>query len=196
MIKIGLTGGIGSGKSVISSLLEVLGIPVYIADTESKRLTQTSPAIREQLIALLGETIYCGEEINKKRLASFIFNDAECLRKVNAIIHPEVSRDFLAWAARQTTPVCAIETAILFESGLDRHVDVSVMVYAPPELRIERVIARDGVSREEVIGRINSQLPDEEKKMYSDYVICNDDRQALIPQLSSIIAGNTVRWRF
>jgi dephospho-CoA kinase len=189
MITIGLTGGIGSGKSVVSSLLDALGIPVYIADTESKRLMQTSLAIREQLIALFGETIYCGEEINKKRLASFIFHNEECLRKVNAIIHPEVSRHFQAWVARQTVPVCAIETAILFESGFNRDVDISVMVYAPPELRIERVIRRDGVSREEVISRINNQLSDEIKKTYSDYIIYNDGRQALIPQLSAIIAG-------
>jgi dephospho-CoA kinase len=189
MIKIGLTGGIGSGKSVVSSLLEALDVPVYIADTESKRLTQTSLSIREQLVSLFGETIYCGEEINRKRLASLIFNDAECLRKVNAIIHPEVNRHFLAWAARQTVPVCAIETAILFESGFNRCVDVCVMVHAPLELRIERVMSRDGISREEVLSRITSQLSDEEKKMYSDYVIYNDGKQALLPQVSAIIAA-------
>jgi dephospho-CoA kinase len=188
MIRIGLTGGIGSGKSMVSSLLEVLDIPVYIADTESKRLMQTSPQIREQLIALFGETIYSGEGVDKKRLASCIFHDPELLKQVNAIIHPEVGRHFLAWVARQTAPVCAIETAILFESGFSRHVDVSVMVYAPQEVRIERVMARDGISREEVAGRMNSQLSDEIKKTYSDYVIYNDGRQALLPQLVAILA--------
>jgi dephospho-CoA kinase len=189
MIKVGLTGGIGSGKSTVSSLLEVWGIPVYIADTESKRLTQTSPLIREQLISLFGETIYCNGEIDKKRLASCIFQDAECLRQVNGIIHPEVRRHFLAWAARQTASVCAIETAILFESGFNRDVDISVTVYAPPELRMERVIARDGVSREEVVGRMNSQMPDEVKKTYSDYIIYNDGRQALLPQVGAFICS-------
>ncbi|MDR1937473.1 MAG: dephospho-CoA kinase [Tannerellaceae bacterium] len=188
MIKIGLTGGIGSGKSTVSSLLEVLGVPVYVADTEGKRLTNTSPLIRERLVALLGGDIYCGEEIDRKRLASCIFNDPERLKQVNAIIHPEVNRDFLAWAARQTTPACAIETAILFESGFNRDVDVSVMVYAPLELRIERVVLRDGVSREEVIRRINNQLSDEVKKAYSDCVIYNDGRQALLPQVASLVA--------
>ncbi|MDR2389185.1 MAG: dephospho-CoA kinase [Tannerellaceae bacterium] len=189
MIKIGLTGGIGSGKSVVSSLLKVLGVPVYIADTESKRLTQTSPIIRKQLISLLGETIYCGEEINKKRLASLIFNDMECRDKVQAIIHPEVNRHFLAWAAQQTVPVCAIETAILFESGFSRSVDVCVTVYAPTELRIERVMLRDGITREEVVRRINSQMSDKERRKFSDYEICNDGKQALLPQINAIIAG-------
>ncbi|MDR1918882.1 MAG: dephospho-CoA kinase [Tannerellaceae bacterium] len=188
MIKIGLTGGIGSGKSMVSSLLEVLRIPVYVADTESKRLTNASPLIRERLIALLGESIYCGAEVDRKRLASCIFSDPECLKQVNAIIHPEVNRHFLAWVARQTSPVCAIETAILFESGFHRDVDVSVMVYAPLELRIERVVARDGLSREEVIRRINNQLADEVKKTYADYIIYNDDSRALIPQLNSLMA--------
>ncbi|MCD7848894.1 MAG: dephospho-CoA kinase [Parabacteroides sp.] len=189
MIKIGITGGIGSGKSVIASLLELSGVPVYIADTESKRLTETSPVIREKLTALFGETLYKAERLDKKLLASLIFGNPERLKQVNAIIHPEVNRNFQAWAEKQNTPLCAIESAILFESGFNRAVDVSLMVYAPMEVRIRRVLERDAVSREEVVRRISSQLPDEVKKEKSDYVIFNDDRQALLPQVAAFLEG-------
>lgn len=187
MIKIGITGGIGSGKSVVASLLELSGIPVYIADTESKRLTASSPVIREKLIALFGESLYTAEGLDKKQLASLIFGNPERLKQVNAIIHPEVNRHFLAWADKQTTPICGIESAILFESGFNRVVDVTLMVYAPLEVRIQRALERDAVAREEIVRRINSQLPDEEKKEKSDYVIFNDGKQALLPQIAAIL---------
>ena len=131
MIKIGITGGIGSGKSVVAALLELSGIPVYIADTESKLLTATSPVIREKLVALFGEELYTADSLNKRQLASHIFGNPERLGQVNAIIHPEVNRHFLAWVERLNTPVCAIESAILFESGFNRIVDTTLMVYAP-----------------------------------------------------------------
>lgn len=188
MTKIGLTGGIGSGKSVVASLLEVLGIPVYIADTESKRLTNTSPAIKEPLIRLFGENIYTEEGVDRKLLASYIFGNPDYLRQVNAIIHPVVNDDFQEWANRQPTTRCAIETAILFESGFDQYVDKSLMVYAPLEIRIERAVLRDNASREEILQRVGNQLPDEIKKNRSDYVIYNDGKQALIPQLNIILS--------
>ncbi len=187
MIKIGITGGIGSGKSVVASLLALSGIPVYIADEESKRLTNNSPVIRDGLIRLFGTDIYTKKGLNKRLLASYIFNDREALRQVNAIIHPEVNRDFLDWARKQDSPLCAIESAILFESGFNRIVDVSLMVYAPKEIRIERASARDSVSREEIERRIDNQMPDEKKKELSDYVIYNDGKQALLPQIHSFI---------
>ena len=163
MIKIGITGGIGSGKSVVASLLALSGVPVYIADEESKWLTNNSPVIREKLTALFGPEIYTNEGLNKKLLASHIFNNPEQLQQVNQIIHPEVNRHFSAW------------------------VDISLMVYAPRELRIERALGRDSASREEIERRINSQISDEEKKDRSDYVIYNDNRQALIPQVGKLL---------
>jgi dephospho-CoA kinase len=187
MIKLGLTGGIGSGKSVVASLFEVRGIPVYIADTESKRLADTSPVIRKELAGLFGEDIYRNGTLDKKCLASLIFNDKENLNHVNAIIHPEVNRDFLQWASRQQAPVCAIETAILFESGFDKHVDLSVMVYAPLEARIKRVAIRDKAPYEEITRRIHHQLPDEIKKERADFIIYNDDKHPLIPQVEKLI---------
>lgn len=189
MIKIGLTGGIGSGKSVVAALFEMQGVPVYAADAESKRLTDSSAAIRKRLTALLGDSVYAGGRLDRKRMAGYIFHDPELLRQVDAIIHPEVLRHFLAWAGRQPTAACAIETAILFESGFGREVDISVMVYAPLELRIARAMARGGLSRDEVLSRIGNQLSDELKKTYADYIIYNDGRHALIPQVGAFLAG-------
>lgn len=187
MIRIGITGGIGSGKSVVASLLRLSGVPVYIADKESKRLTCESAFIRERLTALLGANLYPEGKLDTRMLASYIFNDPERRRQVNGIIHPEVRRDFQTWAARQTAPLCAIESAILFESAFDREVDASLMVYAPRTIRVERAIRRDCASREEIERRIRSQMPDEEKRDKADFVILNDRRQALIPQVEALI---------
>lgn len=187
MIKIGITGGIGSGKTVVASLLHVLKIPVYIADEESKILTDESPVIRQKLIELFGENIYSSNLLNRKRLASYIFEKPDYLKAVNAIIHPEVNMHFLNWVAHQYGDICGIESAILFESGFDRIVDYTIMVYSPVELRIERVCRRNGMTREEVEHRINNQLSDEIKKQQSDYVIFNDGSRAIIPQLENIL---------
>lgn len=189
MIKIGITGGIGSGKSVVGRLLELEGVPVYTADIESKRLTNTSPAIREGLIALFGKEIYTAEGLNKKLLASRIFNKPDNLKQVNEIIHPEVNKHFLAWVNKQETACCAIESAILFESGFDRIVDVRLMVYAPLSLRLERVRTRDRLSLQEVENRIHNQWPDEIKKEKSDYIIYNDDVHALLPQVTRFLTS-------
>ena len=196
MIKIGITGGIGSGKSVVATLFRLFGVPVYIADEESKQLTNQSETIRKQLIAHYEEAIYTPEGLNKPLLAAKIFQDPAQLRIVNGIIHPEVKRHFEAWAAKQTTPLCAIESAILFESGFDKVVDTSLMVYAPKALRIERATARDAASREAIQRRIESQMADEEKRKLADHLIYNDDQQPLIPQVTAFLArlldkGNT-----
>lgn len=187
MIKIGITGGIGSGKSTVASLLELQGIPVYVADKESKKLTTSLPAIREGLTALFGTEIYTDEGLNKRLLASLIFGNPEYLKQVNGIIHPEVKRHFCEWAAKQPVEICAIESAILFESGFDSITDKSLMVYAPLPLRIERTVLRDEAAKEEVAKRIGNQLSDEIKRDRSDYVILNDDRHALLPQVEKFL---------
>ncbi|RHJ78124.1 dephospho-CoA kinase [Parabacteroides sp. AM08-6] len=187
MIKIGITGGIGSGKSVIATLLQLSGIPVYIADTESKKLTETSPAIHRKLTDLLGKELYTPNGLNKKLLASKIFKNEEYLKQVNAIIHPEVNRHFMDWTERQNVKICAIESAILFESCFNHSVDTTLLVYAPMEIRISRVQNRDNISREEIIRRIDNQLSDEIKKEKCDYIIYNDGKQALIPQVAAFI---------
>jgi len=187
MIKIGITGGIGSGKSVIATLLQLFDIPVYTADDESKKLVNRSPVIREALVSLLGKEIYTGENLNKKLLASKIFQDDKLRQQVNEIIHPEVKCDFFEWAERQHAESCAIESAILFESGFDKFVDVTLMVYAPEEIRIQRTLQRDNSTREAIAGRIHSQMADEIKRDRCDYVIYNDNQQPLIPQVVKFV---------
>ena len=189
MKTVGLTGGIGSGKSTISRLLNTMGIPVYIADTESKRLTESSPFIRKKLTEKFGTNLYAGGKLNKAQLASLIFEKESNLRYVNSVIHPMVFADFEQWKTQQTkSPLLVIETAILFESGFSDSVDMSITVTAPENLRIRRVAIRDGWSYDSIISRIQNQLPEEERIRRSDHVIHNDDRQALIPQVEKLFA--------
>lgn len=189
-IKIGITGGIGSGKSVVSRLLEIMGVPVYISDVESKRLTVQDTFIRRELIALLGEEIYVGGELNKPLLASYIFGDSEHIRTVNGIIHPRVRDDFRQWMELRTVyPIVGMESAILIEAGFAGEVDAVAMVYAPEEVRIARAMLRDAASRELVERRVRSQMSDEEKRIHADFVIVNDGETPLIPQVLELITS-------
>lgn len=187
MIRIGITGGIGSGKSVVTTLLQISGIPIYITDLESKKLLESSSIIRKKLTDLLGTSIYTSTGLNRKRMASLIFNDSKLLKRVNGIIHPEVAYDFNTWLGFQQTTYAALESAILFESGFNHMVDISLLVYTPEDLRIERTIKRDKVTRAEVMRRIQNQQSDEEKKELVDYVIYNDEKSALIPQVEDFL---------
>mgnify|MGYP001176809460 CR=1 FL=1 len=190
MIVLGITGGIGSGKSTVSKILSVLGVPVYIADDESKKLTDSSPIIREKLTALLGDDLYIDNKLNKAKLASIIFSDQKKLEQVNAIIHPEVQNHFLKWVENQRNKqhnIAACETAILFESGFDRFTDKSVTIYSPLEIRIDRITRRDNCTREKAQERINSQMPDEKKVELSDFIIVNNEDKSLIEQTIQLI---------
>ncbi|GHT71801.1 dephospho-CoA kinase [Bacteroidia bacterium] len=187
MIKLGVTGGIGSGKSVVVSFLSAMGIPVYIADDESKRITSLSPVIREKLISCFGEKIFTGDALNKSLFASLIFGNKENLEKANEIIHPEVLNDFLLWSEKQHTPLVVIESAILFESGFDGFVDQVICVTAPVELCIERTMKRSGMSREDALKRISNQMPEQLKIVKSDFVISNDGIEAVTPQIETIL---------
>jgi dephospho-CoA kinase len=159
------------------------GIPVYAADAESKRLSDVSPVIRRKLAALFGDDIYAGDRLDRKRLASLIFSDEEARNAVSRIIHPVVSRDFRAWMKRQEGPVCAIESAILFESGFDKTVDLILLVHAPVELRLTRAMKRDSATEADIMKRMNRQMPDELKRKQADFIIVNDGTQALMPQI-------------
>ena len=188
MIKLGITGGIGSGKSTVSQIFSISGVPVYIADIESKRLVATSPTIRKKLINLFGEELYSGGVLNKPLLASHIFNDKKKLEIVNAIIHPEVERDFIEWVKKHAQcDIVAHEAAILFESGFNRMMDKVLMVYTPLDIRIERTMLRDNLTKEKVMERIQNQMSDEEKAKLSDFVIVNDNTKSLIEQVTNII---------
>lgn len=188
MIKLGITGGIGSGKSTVSEIFSLCGVPVYIADKESKRLTETSDIIRERLINIFGCELFANGVLNKPLLASHIFNDRKKLDIVNNIIHPVVKNDFCEWVRfNEKHNVVAQEAAILFESGFNTLMDKVVMVYTPLEMRIERVMERDKVSREKVLERIQNQMPDEKKVELSDFVIVNDGTMSVIEQVLGII---------
>lgn len=188
-IKIGITGGIGSGKSVVSRLLEVMGIPVYIADVEAKYLTNTDPCIRKELAALLGNDVYKDGALNKPLLASYLFGHPDHADRVNGIIHPRVKEDFRRWVEeRNNLPWVGMESAILIESGFASEVDVVVMVYASLEIRIQRAIRRDSTTRELVMKRIQSQMSDEEKREQACFVIVNDNETPLIPQVLELIS--------
>lgn len=188
-IKIGITGGIGSGKSVVSRLLEVMGIPVYISDVESKRLTQSDSVIREKLISLLGEEVYRGGELNKPFLASYIFTHPDNAKLVNAIIHPRVKDDFRRWVTEHNDcRIVGMESAILVEAGFAGEVDSVVMVYAPLEVRLHRAMKRDSSPKELILKRIQSQMDDEEKRLHAHYVIKNDDESMLLPQVMELIS--------
>lgn len=189
MVILGITGGIGSGKSTVSEILMLYGIPVYIADKESKRLTSTSPSIKRKLISLFGGDLYKEGELDTKLLSSIIFNDKQKLEAVNTIIHPEVKKDLLKWIKNKSLKhkIVATESAIMFESGFYKLANKMLTVSAPLETRIERVIKRDNTTREKVLGRIQSQISDKERMELSDYVITADDRHSLIEQTIQIV---------
>jgi len=188
MVILGITGSIGSGKSTVSEIFEVLHIPVYIADIESKKLTESSPVIRDKLKEAFGDNLYDGDKLNKSLLASYIFNDKDKLAIANSIIHPEVNKDFCEWTkSYNNEAILVLESAILFESGMNRFTDKSLLVYTPLEERIQRVMLRDNITREKVLERINNQIPDEEKAKKADYIIHNDETKSLIRQTLDMI---------
>ncbi|MDR0333498.1 MAG: dephospho-CoA kinase [Dysgonamonadaceae bacterium] len=188
MTKVGITGGIGSGKSVVCELFRVHDIPVFDADAEAKKLNDTSPVIREKLTQLFGNDLYENNRLNRQKLASFIFSNSENLQKVNAIIHPEVAACFEKWTNEQkNAPIVVIETAILFESGFDKLVDKTVTVYSPKSDRVERVVKRDNTDIVQIEARMKNQMPEEEKIRLSDFVIINDNHKSLIEQIGKFI---------
>jgi len=191
MLTIGITGGIGCGKSYVSAKMRLRGIPVYDSDTRAKLITATNPVIKMELTRLVGPTLYCPcgcGVLQKEVLAKFIFGNSDNLAKVNAIIHPRVKEDFRQWADEQKgKDFCILESAILFESGFDGEVDFKVCVDAPLELRIRRCMERDKTTREAVVERINNQMDQAEKCSKADFVIVNDGVQALEPQIDALL---------
>ena len=188
-ITIGITGGIGSGKSYVSAIIrEKFGIPVYDCDKEAKRLTATDAEIRRKLIQLVGPETFNGEELVRQHLADFLFGSEENARKVNAIIHPAVLRDFKQWARKQQQPIVAMESAILFESGFNKSVDRVLFVDAPEEVRLRRAMQRDSATEQQISARMKMQQP-ELHRQQADYVVHNssDDDTRLLVQLTEII---------
>lgn len=191
VIKIGITGGIGSGKSFFSSRLKEYGIPVFDSDSEAKKLMLVSPFIVFSLKSLLGDNVYIDGKLNKSLIADYIFSSPTNAHKINSIVHPCVKKEFLSWVNEHFNSgdrIVAIESAILLESGFDDIVDKVVTVHAPLELRISRVMKRDHTSREKVLERINSQMSDDERNQRADFVIENDGFTPLDEQIERLFS--------
>lgn len=182
---IGITGGIGSGKTTVCKIFEVLKIPVFYADVEAKKLLSL-PDIQLQLHQIFGEEIFENQEINKKALANIVFSHKHKLNQLNSVIHPAVAEKFNLWASLQKSDYVLKEAAILFESGGNEQVKKVIYVSAPENLRIDRVCLRDGVTAQEVKQRIANQWPEERKIQLSDYQIINDEKSELIPQIMQL----------
>jgi len=184
MLKVGLTGGIGSGKSMVARIFAVLGIPVFDADTEAKTLMETDPVLKAQLKDAFGEEVYLNGILQRKKLAEMVFPDENKLRLLNNLVHPRVRDVFFEWVGRHAeAPYVIHEAAILLESGWAFLFDRVITVEAPEPLRIRRVIERDGTSAGEVRSRMERQWTDEERRKHADHVLVNDEKELLIPAI-------------
>jgi dephospho-CoA kinase len=187
MLQIGLSGGIGSGKSTIAMVLEKMGYPVFYSDQVAKRLYDEHPMLQKHLVDLLGPEVYRDGQLNKQFLSEQLFSNAELKAQVSALVHPIVRSTFENWAQQQTSDLVFNEAAILFETGAYRQFAATILVMAPLETRIERVQKRDSISREEVLKRIANQWTDVQKMELTPYHIVNDGRLLLV-QLEQLIA--------
>lgn len=186
-IKIGITGGIGSGKSTVCKIFKLLGVPVFEADTVAKKLMDTNKNLKSELINLFGSGIYTERSgVDRKKLAGIIFNDDLQLAKVNKLVHPVVRNEFAAWLEQQNVVYILHEAAILFESGFYKMMDFNILVSAPVEMRIERVAQRDNIAPEKIKMRIQKQWSDEEKRKLANVEIVNDNSCLIIPQIIEI----------
>lgn len=187
MLKIGLTGGIGSGKSIVGKAFEMMDVPVYVADVEAKRLMVSDPEVRRLLISRFGDQIYdSNSNLNRKLLAGIVFNYSEALKDINSIVHPAVRTDFKKWCEQYSQISYVIqESAILFDTGLYRNFDKIIAVTAEEEIRIQRVVERDSTSRELIAGRMRNQLSESEIIARADFVIYNST-ELILPQINLI----------
>jgi dephospho-CoA kinase len=184
MMKVGITGGIGSGKTIVCQVFSKFGVPVYYADLASRELTENDPEIRDNLVKLLGQKVFSGKSLNRAMMASMIFNNRQLLQQVNQIVHPKVAEHFGKWCLNHSRDVYIIqESALLFESNAYLMFDRYVTVASPEEIRIKRIITRQDMSYERIRAIMENQLPDEERKARSHHVVINDDITPLLPQL-------------
>ena len=183
---IGLTGGIGSGKSVVATIFATIGIPVFNADEEAKRIMQTSPAIKTKLIEQFGTDIYNAHGLDKEKLAAIVFNDPFQLQLLNAIVHPVTIQAAKDWAAKQSSPYVIKEAALIFESGAADGLFKVIGVTAPLSLKVHRVMQRDGIKKDQVDARMRNQISDTIKMRLCDYVIDNNNQQMVLPQVLEI----------
>ncbi|MFT6323759.1 MAG: dephospho-CoA kinase [Halieaceae bacterium] len=186
---VGLTGGIGSGKSTVAKIFTTLGIPVYDSDTRAKQLYSENRELREKMKAHFGEEIYIGTQVNKAKLAEIVFQNKIELAFLNELVHPLLVQDFIYWKIKQSSSYVVREAAILIESGGYTDCHAIVIVTAPADLRIQRVMSRDGVEEKWVESRMKNQLSDKERLKFSDFEIVNDGHSSLIEQVVTFHAG-------
>jgi dephospho-CoA kinase len=183
MLRIGLTGGIGSGKSAVAAMFTVLNIPVFYADAEAKQVMETDPELVLSIQLEFGTESYTSGKLNRSYISNIVFNDPSRLQKLNALVHPATIRAADAWMKNQTAPYVIKEAALLFEAGTTENLDFIIGVYAPQAQRIKRVMDRDGISRDQVLARMNKQIQETIKMKLCDYVIVNDEQTMVIPQV-------------
>jgi dephospho-CoA kinase len=186
MLKIGLTGGIGSGKTTVAHIFEVLGIPVYYADDAAKRLMNEDENLRQQIITHFGEESYVDGKLNRSYLSAVVFSDAEKTKLINSIIHPATIADAELWMSKQTAPYAIKEAALIFEANAEKKLDLVIGVQSPLPIRMQRVMQRDNITEEAVLARMQKQMNEEEKMSRCDFVIVNDEKELLIPQVVAL----------
>jgi dephospho-CoA kinase len=186
VLKIGLTGGLGSGKSTIAKVFEVLGIPVYYADTEAKRIMNEDPLLKAEIVRQFGPESYADNQLNRPYLSTIVFNNRDKLALLNSIVHPATIRDSKEWINRQSTPYAIKEAALIFESGSQDSLDYIIGVSAPTHLRIQRAMQRDQLTREQVQQRMSKQIEEVIKMHLCDFVVYNDEVKPVIPQVLEI----------
>lgn len=187
MVKVGITGGIGGGKSTASEILMVMGFPVYNSDVKAKELMNSDPVLIEQISELFGKDIYTKNGLDRAALSKKVFSSKLLLKKLEQIVHPAVNKDFNQWALAQSSRIVFKEAAILFETGAYKELDYTICVTAPENERVKRVMKRDGLTEEQVKARMLNQWPDQEKCRLADYVLHSDDQHIVIKQLLNII---------
>jgi len=186
MKRIGITGGIGSGKTYVASVFQSLGIPIFNADIQAKKIMTSSRKLIKLLKEEFGNDIYKDSDLNKEKLASIVFSNSDKLQKLNSLVHPIVKEELNNWCEKQTSPYVIKEAAILFESNSHIGLDSAICVSAPLELRMKRLLSRDNYSEKEIKKRIENQISQEEKEKLSDYIIVNDEKELLLPKIIKI----------
>ena len=186
MLRVGLTGGIGSGKSTVAKIFEVLGIPVYYADDAAKHIMNTDEELKKDIIQQFGKESYINDQLNRPYIAALVFNDKEKLELLNSLTHPATIRDANRWMEQQTSAYTIKEAALIFESGSAQHLDYVIGVYTPLPLRMKRIMDRDHITKEEVQQRMSRQIDEEIKMRLCDKVIINDEQQLVTTQVLQI----------
>ncbi len=187
-IRVGVTGGIGSGKTLVCKVIETLGYPVFYSDIVAKTITDTDPLVITQVKKIFGDGIYYNGMLNRKKVAKLVFTNNDLLAGLNSIVHPAVARAFEQWCLQNSSSQLVFkEAAILFETGVYLELHKTILITAPEDIRIKRVIERDGCTESEVRARMANQMTDEEKKRLADFTIDNSSNQLLLPQIINIV---------